>query len=179
MKLSMIAAMARNRVIGRCGRLPWHLPDDLKRFRELTMGKPVIVGRKTFESFGRALPGRVNIVLSRDPNFNPCRENSETTSRESFRTVCLVARSPAEALALAEKKAEEAFIIGGAKVFEIFLPLVDTLYLTCVEAEVEGDSFFPPFEHLGFKEVDRVFHPSDGRHAFGFSFLRLERERKV
>ncbi len=163
MRLYLIAALGRNRVIGKDNRLPWHLPDDLKRFKELTLGKPVIMGRKTFESLGKSLPGRVNIVLTRNLGFR---------ARD-----CLVAHSVPEAVALAAEHGPEAFVIGGARVFEEFLPFADRLYLTVVEAELPGDTFFPAFEHLGFREIERRRRPADERHAFPFTFLVLERER--
>ncbi len=128
MTVSLIAAVARNLVIGRGGRLPWRLPDDLARFKRLTMGHPVVMGRKTCQSLGKSLAGRRNIVLSRNPAL----------SLPGFE----MADSPVRALALAGDE-EEVFVIGGASVYELFLPLARRMYLTHVEGDWQGDAFFP------------------------------------
>ncbi len=130
MIVSVIAAVGKDGVIGREGKLPWVLPADLKRFRAVTWGKPIIMGRKTHESLGRTLPGRTNIVLTRQPDYRA--------------SGCLIARTPDEALALAESQgAEEAFVIGGSEVFEALMPQCKKIYLTIVEGEFDGDTFFP------------------------------------
>jgi dihydrofolate reductase len=129
MIISIIVAMAENRVMGRNGAIPWDLPADLRRFRELTMGRPVIMGRKTWESIGQPLPGRRNIVLSRRPDFRA--------------EGCIVARSLEEALGMCAAD-DEAFICGGEELYRLALPLADTIYLTLVHQVCDGDVFFPP-----------------------------------
>jgi len=143
MSVSLIAAIAANRVIGNRGALPWRLPDDLARFRRLTMGHAVVMGRQTFDSMGKPLPGRRNIVLTRD-----------TALRIPG---CAVTHSPAEALAAARD--EETFIIGGAAIYALFLPLADLMYLTLIDAEVPGETLFPDVRW----EEWRVLHETPGR----------------
>lgn len=137
--VSLIAAMARNRVIGCKGRVPWDLPLDLRRFRELTWGHPIIMGRKTFQSIGRALPGRRNIVLSRQAGFHP--------------EGCTVAHSLAEALAMAAGE-DEIFVCGGAEVYREAMPSARRIYLTLVHADVAGDVLFPEIP-AAFVEKER------------------------
>lgn len=162
-RFSIVAAVARNGVIGRNGALPWRLPDDLARFRRLTMGHTVLMGRRTFESIGRPLDGRRNVVLSRDPAFRP--------------TGVLVARSVEEALSSTADDGE-VFVIGGSAVYRLFLARADRLLFTLVDAEPEGDVFFPPWESASFREVERLPHPTDERHDHSFSFVTLERITK-
>nr|WP_284698883.1 dihydrofolate reductase [Sphingomonas lycopersici] len=149
----MHLARADNGVIGRDGGLPWRLPADLKRFKAQTMGRPMIMGRKTFESFPTPLPGRRHIVLTRDPAWRA--EGAE------------VARDVAGALALA---GEDAAVIGGAEVFALFLPLADRVELTEVHLDAEGDTIVPPF--TGWRETAREDHPAaEGRPAYSFVTL--------
>lgn len=150
-------------MIGRNNRLPWHLPDDMKHVKELTVGKPLIMGRRTWESIGRPLPRRTSIVLTRDRDFR-CDG-------------CLVARSLEEALELAGD-APEIIVFGGAAVFTAFLPRADRIYLTEVDADVGGDTFFPPLDPREWEVTEAVEHPADERHAYDFSFLTLERKRR-
>jgi len=159
-----VVAWDRNRVIGKGGALPWRLPDDMKHVRAVTIGKPLIMGRRTYESIGRPLPDRTNIVLTRDPSF----------AAEGVK----VARTPEEAIALAGD-APETIVFGGADIFKLFMPLVDRLYLTEVDADVkDGDTFFPPFtQGMNFTVLENVPHPADERHAHAFRFLTLERIR--
>lgn len=159
MKISLLVAMAENRAIGRDGRLPWHLSADLKRFKKLTLGHVVIMGRKTFESIGRPLPRRRSIVLSRDPDY--VARGAET------------AGSLDEALARAAGE-DEVFIVGGSQVFAEALPRADRLYLTRVHAEVEGDVFFPELDPDAWELLSEERHEADGRHDYAFSFLILE-----
>lgn len=159
-RIVIVVAVARNGVIGRDGTLPWRLPDDLKRFKALTLGKPCVMGRKTAASLGRPLPGRTNIVLTRTGHRLP----------EGF----VRAASPAEALALAGPAAE-VMIIGGAEIYALFLPGADRLELTEVDAAIDGDVHFPPFDRSAFRETQRLPHPPDERHAHGFAFVTLER----
>lgn len=158
--VAMIAAMSRNRVIGVNNRLPWYLPEDLKRFKSLTQGKPLVMGRKTFESIGRALPGRLNIVITRDPHYQ----------REGIR----VCHSLDEALQLADHQAlidgaDEIMVMGGGEIYRQALVVADRLHLTEVDVEVEGDAFFPDFERDEWEEVERIpMVPQPDRPDYAF-----------
>ncbi|MDY0007633.1 MAG: dihydrofolate reductase [Spongiibacteraceae bacterium] len=162
-RTAMIAAMAQNRVIGLDNRLPWHLSDDLKRFKQLTLGKPIVMGRKTFDSIGRPLPGRDNLVVSRDPDFHAAGVEVFTSVRAAL--------ARAQALAAA-RGADEVMVIGGAQLYSQLLPEADRLYLTVIDADVDGDAWFPAFSAAEWREVAR-----DQRRAehFGYSFRILER----
>lgn len=160
--ISLIAAMDENRGIGRQGEIPWHISDDLKRFRRITAGHTVIMGRKTFESIGRPLPDRVNIVVTRQSDFSaPGIE---------------VVDSPAAALALASTlEPEEIFVIGGGEIYRAFLPHSDRLYLTLVEGTNEADAFFPAYESR-FEQVElEETHPE---HDPPYRYLTLNRGEK-
>ncbi|MFQ5421044.1 MAG: type 3 dihydrofolate reductase [Anaerolineae bacterium] len=160
---SIIVAMNRNRVIGRDGRLPWRLPDDMAWFKRQTMGKPVLMGRKTYESIPakfRPLPGRHNIVLTRQPDY---RADGVT-----------VVHTVAAALAAAGA-VDEVIIGGGAELYRLFLPQTDKIYLTLVDAEVDGDTFFPELDEQAWQETFDEYHPADGRHPFPFTWRILER----
>ena len=160
MILSLVVAMAENRVIGRDNTLPWHLPDDLKFFKAVTLDKPVVMGRRTFESIGRPLPRRTNIVL---------------TGRRDYQAEgCRVVHCLEEALAAADK-APEVAIIGGASLYQQALPRAGRLYLTLVRAEIEGDTRFPGFDWEDWRVVERRDHQADERHAYPFSLFTLER----
>ncbi len=161
MKLSLIVAMAENGVIGRDGALPWHLPADLRRFKTLTMGHSMVMGRKTFESIGRVLPGRRSIVVSRDPEWRA--EGAWT------------APSLEAALALTATEAE-VFVIGGAEIFRQALPRADRLYLTRVLAEVEGDVYFPELDASEWRLVSREEIAADEKNLYPTSFEILECE---
>jgi dihydrofolate reductase len=154
--ITLILARADNGVIGRDGKLPWHLPADLKRFKALTMGKPMIMGRKTFDSFPAPLPGRRHIVLTRDPDWRA--DGAE------------VAHSVDAALALA---GDDAAVIGGAEVFALFVDRADRIELTEVHVDAEGDVMVPPF--TGWREVSREDHAGDGDRP-AYSFVGLERD---
>ena len=154
MILSLIAALDRNNAIGKGNALPWHLPADLKRFKALTLGKPVLMGRKTAESIGRALPGRRNLVLTR-------------SGRVPFDGMEAVA-SLDDALAAAD----EVCVIGGGEIFALTLPMATQLLLTHVDTVVEGaDAFFPAFDPAQWRVVSREAHPADATHAFAFEFV--------
>jgi dihydrofolate reductase len=153
--VSLVVALARNRVIGAGNRLPWRLPEDLRRFKRLTMGAPVILGRKTHESIGRALPGRRNIVVTRRP--------------DARWEGCEVAGSLEAALALAGD-APEVFVIGGAELYRLALPRADRLYLTLIDADYDGDTFFPDFDPADWRETAR-------EPGAGFAFVTCERRR--
>ena len=161
--LVLIAALDRNRGIGRDNALPWHLPDDLKRFRALTLGQPVLMGRRTAESLGRALPKRRNLVLTRG-------------ARAPFDGMEAVA-SIDDALALAAAEdAEQRCVIGGGELYALTLPMATRLHLTHVDTLVDGcDAFFPAFEAARWRAVSREAHAADDRHAFAFEFVDYER----
>jgi dihydrofolate reductase len=161
-RVSLIAAVAGNGVIGREGGLPWHLPADLARFQKLTLGHHLIVGRRTWESIGRPLSGRRMVVVSERGLGLPDE--------------VALAHSLEEALALAARAGEdEVFVGGGARLYREALPLADRLYLTRVSAEVAGDVTFPELEPSAWRVVAREDHPADDRHAYPFAFLTLER----
>jgi dihydrofolate reductase len=162
MTLSLVVAASSNNVIGRDGGLPWHLPDDLRHFKRLTTGKPVIMGRNTFESIGRPLPDRRNIVMTRDPGY--VADGCEVVSSVGD-AVDLVAGEP------------EAMIIGGGQVYRDFLPLADRIYLTRVQAEVEGDTFFPEIDETTWRMVSSEHHAADARHQHEFDMIVFERRR--
>ena len=160
MTISLVVAASTNNVIGSDGGLPWHLPDDLRHFKRLTTGKPVVMGRRTFESIGRPLPDRRNIVMTRDPGY---------TARG-----CDVVSSVREALDLVED-ADEAMIIGGGQVYRDFLPYADRIYLTRVQADVEGDTYFPDIDEAGWRLVSSEAHAADEKHAYAFDVMVFER----
>lgn len=160
MEIVLVAALDRDGVIGRDGGLPWHLPADLGRFKAATLGKPVIMGRKTCDSLPKPLPGRRNIVLTRQPGF----------SRPGFET----ARDADEALALAAS-APEVMVIGGAEVYALFLPRARRMLLTEVQAGVGGDTRFPPFDASEWVETARELRPADERNAYALVFRELRR----
>ena len=162
--ISAIVAVAKNGVIGKEGGLPWHLPAELARFKEITMGHPIIMGRKTHESIGRALPGRTNIVI---------------THKKGYRAEgCRVVGSLDEAIELAKKSegANEIFIIGGASIYEQAMPLLERMYLTKVDADIKGDKFFR-YDPLEWKQISSEKHPADEKNLFGFEFTILSHEQ--
>jgi dihydrofolate reductase len=161
MIISLIAAMGKDRVIGINNRLPWRLPADMKHFRAITMGKPVLMGRKTFVSIGRPLPGRTNIVVSQDPDFHP--------------EGVTVARSIAEALT-AGGNAEEIMVIGGASFYTQLLPRAQRLYLTEIHHRFTGDAFFPAWNRNDWHEIEREDHNADDENVYPYSFITLARQ---
>ena len=161
--ISIIAALAENRVIGVNNTLPWRLPNDLKHFRRLTTGHAIILGRKNYESIGKPLPERTNIVITRNRDFHA--------------DGCLIAHSLDEALALASND-PEIFIIGGAEIYRAALARADRLYLTRVHAAIAGDTYFPEFDETEWQEISRERHATDERHAFDYSFVVFERIRR-
>ncbi|MBU6282947.1 dihydrofolate reductase [bacterium] len=166
MRVTLVAAVAENGVIGRDGTLPWRLSADLRRFRELTTGHHVVMGRRTWESIGRPLPGRTNVVLSRDPFFRPEDES------------VVVEPSLEDALARARRAGEtELFVIGGAEVYALALPVADRIELTRVAARVEGDVRFPPLDPTEWSEQAVGSHPADDRNEHAFAFVTLDRRR--
>jgi dihydrofolate reductase len=161
LRLTIIAALADNGVIGSEGKLPWHLPDDLRRFKALTMGRPMLMGRRTFDAIGRPLPGRRNLVLTRGSQPFPAGAQG-VPSFESALAVC--AGDP------------ELCVIGGAEVYRLALPRTDRLELTRVHGLFEGDVTFPDFHAGQWREVARVEHSADDRHALAMTFLTLDRK---
>jgi dihydrofolate reductase len=159
----LIVAMDEMGGIGKDNRLPWHLSSDLKRFKQLTMGHHLIMGRKTYETIGRPLPGRTTIVITRNPQYQAAG--------------CLVAPSLEEALGLAREKGDtEAFIAGGGEIFTLALPLVDQIYLTQVHAQVEADVFFPPFSLEGWRQIETIEQPADEKNDYPARFILLVSE---
>jgi dihydrofolate reductase len=175
-RISALVAMARNRVIGCNNALPWHLPPDLKRFKSLTMGHPIIMGRKTYESIGRPLPGRISIIVTRQADY--------------YVSGAIVVDSLAQALRACSGKAqehvipgsgadEEAFVIGGAEIFRQALPLCDRIYLTEIQADFGGDALFPQFDHDQWVETSRERCHWDGggdNGALDYDFVVLDRK---
>jgi dihydrofolate reductase len=158
--LSIIVAVADNGVIGSGNQLPWRLPDDLKRFKALSLGKPIVMGRKTFDSIGRPLPGRLNVVISRQPGLEI--------------PGCTVVTSIDAAIAAAQP-VPEIVIVGGADIYRQVLPQVQIIHLTRVHANVDGDVLFPELKEQQWREVAKEYHPADERHAHAFTFSTLER----
>ncbi len=152
--------MDRNHLIGNKNQLPWHLPADFAHFKSVTMGKPIVMGRKTFESIGKPLPGRTNIVLSRNPDIR-------------FDGVVCV--SSFEDAVAAVPDAEEIMIIGGSTIYEMLLPQVDRMYLTYVDAVFEGDAWFPIFQESQWLEKDTVTRPADEKNLYNCRFVTLEK----
>jgi dihydrofolate reductase len=177
MTISLIVAMTPDRVIGKDGRLPWRMPADLRHFRRLTMGHVVIMGRRTHDSIGSALEGRINIVL--------------TSRKESVAVGCLAARSPDEAMRIARSAAgagpdratadpdappDEIMVIGGASVYAAFLPAAEKLYVTFVHTKLSGDTFFPDIDFREWREIEREEHPSDENNPYAHTFAVYARK---
>ncbi|MBV8974311.1 MAG: dihydrofolate reductase [Sinobacteraceae bacterium] len=158
--ISLIVAMAQNGVIGRDNSLPWRLPEELKRFRAYTLGKPILMGRKTFESLGRPLPGRTNLVLTR--------------ARSWSADGVIVVHSVEEALMQAASS-DELVVIGGAEIYRLILPVARRIYLTHVHADVPGDITFPEFDSTQWADVECSSQPADDEHAYPLTFVTLER----
>lgn len=166
MRLALIVAMAENRVIGVNNNLPWYLPEDLKYFKSVTMGKPIIMGRKTFESIGKPLPGRTNIVISRNTELESDGCSVVSTLEDAIQL--------SESISLIEG-VSEAIVIGGAQIYSLALPLVERIYLTEVHAEVAGDTRFPEFERKDWQEIGRETFYAEGDNPYDYSFVVLDR----
>lgn len=161
MRISLIAAASENNVIGKGNVIPWKLPDDLQHFREVTKGHPVVMGRKTYESIGRPLPDRRNIVITR---------------KDMTIEGCDVVHSFEEALELAaEDHSDEVFVIGGGEIYKEALPHADRIYFTHVHGTFEGDATFPEFHPEKWAEIEREEHPADEKHTHAFTFVTYER----
>ena len=160
MDVSIVVALSSNGVIGRDGELPWYLSADLKHFKSITMGKPIVMGRLTHESIGRPLPGRENIVLTRDVNY----------LAEGCRIINHLGDISAKSL-----KTEEIMIIGGARLYADALPLANRLYMTEVHTEIPGDVFFPDFDREQWQEVERQYFEADEKNEFNYSFVVMQK----
>lgn len=169
MIISMIAAMDANRAIGYQGQTPWHLPADLRWFKEKTVGKPVITGRKTYESVGHALPGRYNIVVTRQPDYILPDAQVVPDLEEAI--------SAAESYFAEGTVDDEIMVLGGAEIFAQMLPEADRLYLTYIDAQFEGDTFFPEFDLDEWQTVFREAHEPDEKNKWPYTFVILERVR--
>jgi dihydrofolate reductase len=165
MVVSAIAALSKNRVIGKNNDLPWKLPDDMKFFMETTKGHHVIMGRKNYDSLRgkfKPLPDRTNIVITRQSEFNA--------------PGCIVLHDVKEGLLIANKNGErECFIIGGSEIYQLAMPHTNRLYLTEIDAVIEGDTYFPAFSKDKWKELSRTHHAADDRHAYAFDFVVYEK----
>ncbi len=160
MRVSLIVAASANNVIGVRGELPWRLPVDLKRFKQVTTGKPIIMGRLTWDSIGRPLPNRQNIVISRNPDFTAAG--------------CDIVASPDAAVVMAGD-VDEVMIIGGSQLYREFLPRAQRIYLTRVAVDIEGDACFPELEDSEWHETSRESHAADEEHAYAFDIIQLDR----
>ena len=157
----MIAAMAKNRVIGQDNNMPWHLPADLQHFKAVTMNKPVIMGRKTFESIGRPLPGRRNIVISRNTDYTAAGIDVVASPEAAISLVC---------------ESDEVMVIGGGNVYQQFLKSADTLYLTFIDLDVEGDTQFPDYEQsANWQVVEELYNQPDDKNIYGYKFVTLDK----
>ncbi len=161
MKISIIVAMASNRVIGLNNQLPWHLSADLKKFKQITMGSPILMGRKTYESIGRPLPGRRNLIISRNPNY--------------LQPGCQVFTDIDQAITSCQSE-DEIFVIGGASFYQAMLPKADTLYITEIKQCFEGDTFFPEINSEDWLEIERQDINNDPSVEFNYSFVKLQRK---
>jgi dihydrofolate reductase len=162
MRISLVVAAARNGVIGSNGKMPWHLPADLKHFKNVTWGLPIVMGRKTFESLGKPLPGRQNIVITRQPDFHP--------------EGVFIAASPEQALLVARSaEAKEVCIIGGGEIYNLFLPMADRLYLTRVQADVAGDTYFSAFDPAQWALTSQLHQPADEKNNVDLVYEQWDR----
>jgi len=170
MKVTAVVAMSTNRVIGRNNKLPWYIPGDLKFFKQITMGKPVVMGRKTYESIGKPLPGRDNIVITRDRGWKA----EGVKVAHDIDQALTVAKACAEVCG-----AEEIMVIGGAQIYEAAMPRIDRLYLTQVQAFIEGDAIFPPLSWDEWQEVTREDFEAEEPNPFDYSILVYDRHTQA
>lgn len=163
--LSGIAAMSENHVIGKNNQLPWHLPADLRHFKNITTGHPILMGRKTYQSIGKPLPNRINLILTHDKTFKA--------------DGCLVVSSIEEALQSAPcMGSEEVFVIGGAEVYKQLMPSIQRLYLTIIHHTFVGDAYFPQIKSQEWREIKREDHLPDNENPYAYSFINLTRDTK-
>ena len=164
MKISIIVAKGKNNVIGRDNQLPWHLPGDLKHFKNTTIGHHVIMGRKTFESMGKPLPGRTSIVITRNEDYTVPEDHYVVHHLES-------------ALELARsKELSQVYVLGGAEIFKLALPLTDELVITEIDAAPEGDTFFPAIDDQAWEKISQEDHFKDEKNEYDYSFLTYRRK---
>jgi len=161
----LMAAIGRNRELGFGNKLPWHLPDDLKRFKEITHGHSIIMGRKTYESIGKALPERKNIVITRNADYKAPGAVVVDTILEAFKEAGTAA-------------GEDVFVIGGGEIYRLALPYADKMYLTFVDAEIPADTYFPEFNENEWRITGAVPHEADEKHAHRFVFKTYERKKE-
>lgn len=161
--LSIIVAKAKNNIIGKNNKLLWHLPDDIKRFKNITTNHTIIMGRKTFESIGRVLPNRKHIIFSQNPDFKVANENVE------------VVHSMLQIQEYIESK-EEVFVIGGAMIYNLLMPYVQKMYVTEIDKEFDGDTFFPRIDTEKWEEVNREKGPEDGENDFKYEYVVYRRK---
>jgi len=161
--IAIVVAASENNVIGNKGKMPWHLPKDLKHFKSLTFGHPVIMGRKTYESMGKPLYGRLNIIISRNENYRV--EGCETTTTLE------------KAIEIAQHHDQNVFIIGGGEIYKKAIQLIDTIYLTRIAASFDGDAYFPEIDHNNWRLIHEEFSPKDEKNAHDLSFLTYEKIR--
>ncbi len=168
MIISLIVAHAKNNVIGNRGTMPWHLPADLAHFKKTTFGSPVIMGRVTFESIGRPLPGRLNIVISTNPHY-------------VVPNGVVLAQSLEQAIAIATKLQDpkEVFIIGGGRIYQQAIKYADRLYLTIIDADIAGDTKFPDYQEQDFDVLEQTEYPADDKNAYHLTFKTLQRKSAV
>jgi dihydrofolate reductase len=160
--ISFIVAMDTKSAIGKNNELPWHLPADLAFFKKVTMGNPIVMGRKTFESIGKALPGRENVVVTRDRHYKA--------------EDCTIIHSVDKISEIESNSNEEVFVIGGAEIFKETFPIADRLYITLIEEEFDGDTFFPPFNHEEWELKSREKGPKDDKNPYDYYFLTYDRK---
>lgn len=158
----MIAAIGKNNALGKDNDLLWHLPDDFRRFKQLTTGHKIIMGRKTFESFPKPLPNRTHIIITRDPLYNPNLPS------------CIVVHSIEEALKLVQDD-DISYIIGGGEIYDLWMPYADILEITRIHESFEADTFFPEIDEKIWKRTEEEYHPSDERHKYDFTYLTYQR----
>lgn len=168
--ISMIIAAAENRVMGKDNQMPWHLPNDLQYFKRSTMGKPMIMGRKTYESLGKPLPGRAHLIVTRQADYQAPNANEQVQVVTSLEE----AIQAAQALVLATEN-KEIMVIGGAEICSLAFPQTERLYLTQVHADVEGDVFFPEFDLKQWREISREDYSASGSNPYDYSFVVFER----
>lgn len=159
-EIVLVAAVAENGVIGQGGVMPWHLPADLAHFKRVTWGHPILMGRRTFEAIGRALPGRRNIVLTGNPDFSAPGIETAASLEQALERI---------------GETTQVMVIGGAELYRIALPLAQRIYLTRIHASPEGDTFFPDLVPAQWRQVERKTHPTDEFHPYALSFIELER----
>lgn len=173
--LSMIVATADNNIIGKDNDMPWHLPADLAYFKKVTLGKPIIMGRKTYESIGRALPGRRNIVISRDENYTPQGKGSEGVDVVTSVEQALAIIEDVNKNGAAEERIEEVMVIGGGAIYQHCLPNTDRLYVTHIKAAIDGDTQFPNYDDGSWQKISSELRPSDENNAYDLDFCVYHR----